>query len=361
MRTLTIPKIVLSITFFTSAVMAQTVQVGTCLAHLKSYQSISQAVSSVPAYSTVLVCPGEYPEQVTITQPLTLRGVKIGNAANPTITVPTGGLTQSVISPVNSARMFFQVLVLNTESEGVTINDLAVNGSSAANASLNGWMDGIYYQNSSGRVSGVATFGQVGNGYGFGIFFDNTSSTAKTVTVQHNSIHDFDAEGIRSNGSPTPTLTLSIKSNSVIGSNTGNNAVYNGIDLQGSVGSVSDNFVAIPPGVATNGIGIYVTSNTTVSSNTVENWAIFAGGDSNLVEENKLSLSRITILGNNNIVRGNSLFDGSGISLTCQASGNSIANNVINNVDIGINGVNSSDIVGPNSISNTATVSTTCN
>jgi len=363
MRVATILKpmmLTLLLSFFTPAAMSKTVQVGTCLANVQSYQSISQAVSGVPAGSTVLVCPGEYAEQVTITQPLTLRGVQSGNNSNPTITVPQGGLTQSVVSPVNQITMFFQILILNTGSGLVNIEDLAVNGSSTANAALKGWLPGIYYQNSSGEVNGVAVYDQIGNGYGFPVFADNTSSVAKTVTVRHSSIHDYDGEGIRTNGSPTPTLTITLQSNSVIGSNSGSNPVYNGIDLQGSVGSVLDNFVAIPPGVVTDGLGIYVTSSTVVSGNTVEGWAIFAGADSNLIKDNKVSLSDITILGNENVVQSNLVFNGGGIALGCQASDNTITDNILNNVDVGINGGNGSDIVAPNSISNTPTVVAPC-
>jgi pectin methylesterase-like acyl-CoA thioesterase len=55
---------------------AQTiVAVGNCRPHLVSYSTISEAVASVTPNSTVLVCPGTYPEQVTITQPLILKGL----------------------------------------------------------------------------------------------------------------------------------------------------------------------------------------------------------------------------------------------------------------------------------------------
>src|SRR6516164_9746760 len=122
--------------------LASTVVVGTCLAHLQTYSTISQAISSVPSSSIILVCPGSYAEQVTITQPLTLKGVPSANTSNPTIVVPAGGLTKSV-------TMYFQVLVQGTESGNVNISNLAVDGSSSANKNLNGWIEGIYYQNSS--------------------------------------------------------------------------------------------------------------------------------------------------------------------------------------------------------------------
>jgi hypothetical protein len=81
-------------------------------------------------------------------------------------------LTKSVIAPTNGVTMFFQILVQGTESGLVNISNIAVNGSSSANHVLNGWIEGIYYQNSSGTVSNVATYGQNGNGNGFGIFLE---------------------------------------------------------------------------------------------------------------------------------------------------------------------------------------------
>jgi len=71
---------------------AQTVAVGNCRPRLVSYSTISAAVAAVTPNSTVKVCPGTYPEQVTITQPLTLKGLNDGTSARAIITVPRGGL-----------------------------------------------------------------------------------------------------------------------------------------------------------------------------------------------------------------------------------------------------------------------------
>jgi hypothetical protein len=300
---------------------------------------------------------------VTITQPLTLRGVQNGNAANPTIIVPEGGLTQSVTAPTNGVTMFFQILVLNTESESVNISDIGVNGSSPSNQGLNGWLEGVYYQNSSGIVRGVATYGQNGNGYGFGIFLEGTTSAAKTITVEHCSVHDFDSEAIRTNGSPTPSLNVNIESNSVISSNTfSGNPVYGGIDLQGSAGSVSNNRVIThpaPQGVSA-GVGIAFASNTVVSGNTVENWIVWGLGGSNVIKGNTVSLSSIVAGGSNNLVQHNLLFNGQGISLSCDGTSNNVTYNIINDVGAGITGVNGGDVVTPNSVSNVAVVSSQC-
>jgi len=195
MKTILFQKLLMvsTVLLIVSGAMAKTVQVGGCLPSLQTYPTISQAVIAVAPGSTILVCPGSYPEQVTITQPVTLRGVQSGNAANPVITVPPAGLTQSVVAPTNGVIMFFQVLVQGTESGLVNISNIAVDGNSSLNGNLNGWLPGIYYQNSSGMVSNVAAYRQMGNGYGFGIFLERTTTPSKVVTVKNSSVHDFDS------------------------------------------------------------------------------------------------------------------------------------------------------------------------
>jgi hypothetical protein len=356
----------LEILFLTSAALTETVAVGACLPHLKTYSTISQAVGSVTAGSTILVCPGNYAEQVIIAQPLTLRGVQAGNAANPTVTVPSGGLTKSVIAPTNGVVMFFQILVQGTESGLVNISDLAVNGRSSTNTGLNGWIAGIYYQNSSGTLSSVATYGQKGNGNGFGIFLEGTTSPAKTVSVTNSSIHDFDSEGIRTNGSAIPpSLTVNIISNAIISSSSfSGKPAFGGIDIQGAAGSILNNRVITHPAPAgvSAGAGIAFPSNSMVTGNTVENFSvgIWSLGSSNTIKSNQVSLagSAIVISASNNVVENNFLFTNlngaAGISFNCTGTGNTVIHNFINDADWGIVDIHGTNTVTPNSFSNVA-------
>src|SRR5216684_2098655 len=64
----------------------------TCLPGKVHFSTIQSAVSSVAAGSNVYVCPGTYPEQVVITQPLTLSGVTDGTGDAAAIPVLWGGL-----------------------------------------------------------------------------------------------------------------------------------------------------------------------------------------------------------------------------------------------------------------------------
>src|SRR5713226_8398350 len=74
--------------------LASSVAVGpsTCQPGLVHFPTIQTAVNTVPFGTTVFVCPGTYPEQVAITQPLTLKGVTDGTGNAAVITVPGGGL-----------------------------------------------------------------------------------------------------------------------------------------------------------------------------------------------------------------------------------------------------------------------------
>lgn len=349
-----------SVLVITPGAMAE-VAVGKCRPNLQTYSTISGAVSAVAPGTLILVCPGTYPEQVVITQPLTLRGVQSENAANPVITVPAGGFTQSVVAPTNGIGMVFQVLVQGTESGVVNISNIAVDGGNRG-AGIGGWFAGIYYQNSSGAMRNIATYGQTGNGYGFSIFLESTTSTAKTIAVSNSSVHDFDAAGIRTNTAPGSLLRVSIEGNSLISSNSpSGNPASGGIDV-GAPGTISGNRVIthLAPAGISSGVGIGVGSNATVSNNTVEGWGvgIWLLGDSNVTKTNTVNLASgaMIISGQNNLVEYNSLLNviqgGAAIGFNCTGTSNMVINNIINDSYSGIVASHGGNIVSPNSFSN---------
>lgn len=64
----------LAMCFAVQAAQASIVAVGTCT-NLVHFATIQLAVNSVPAGSTIRICPGNYPEQVLINKRLTLIGI----------------------------------------------------------------------------------------------------------------------------------------------------------------------------------------------------------------------------------------------------------------------------------------------
>jgi hypothetical protein len=348
----------LSFALLASAALAKTVAVGTCLPRQLSYPTISQALAAVGPGYTIMICAGTYPEQLTITQPVTLVGEQSAGAANPTIIAPPGGLTQSVTLLSNGVPAFFQIMVQGTEAGLVNISNLAIDGTNNLVPSDNAML-GIYYQNSSGAIRNIVASNQIAYGSGFGIFLESTTSPTKTITVSNSSIHDYDSGGIRCNCNSS--ITVSINTNSVVASNSaGTNPPGEGIDIS-SPGQIVNNSVIsnpAPPAVSA-GTGIVVESNVAVTGNTVVGWGIFAAGDSNTIKSNRVLKADggIGIGGTSNDVEFNFLANfpgGAGISFNCTGSGNTVIHNTINDAYWGILDPHGTNTVAPNTFTNVA-------
>jgi len=180
---------------------AQTVAVGNCQPHLVSYLTISAAVTAAAPGSTVLVCPGTYPEQVVITQPLTLRGLNLGILGNnPVIAVPNGGLLVS-----NLAGDALQLSVQGTAASAfgpVNVSTLVVDGTGAQFTCLPGAgnLIGMGYVFATGTLSNVTAQNQAPGGCGVGISLTGDPSIVSTVNVQNSSVTGFDGTGVLADG-----------------------------------------------------------------------------------------------------------------------------------------------------------------
>src|SRR5579884_2795229 len=99
--------------------------VGTCKPTSHEFAHIQDALNFSPPPTVVQVCPGTYNEQVTISQPVNIQGISSGNGDQAVIAVPTGGLTQTAISPLGT--VYFQVWV-NNVSGPVNISNITLDG-----------------------------------------------------------------------------------------------------------------------------------------------------------------------------------------------------------------------------------------
>src|SRR5580704_1354958 len=103
-----------------------TAYVGTCKAG--SYPTIGAAITAAPAGATILVCPGIYPEQVTITKPLTVEGIQSNNHDAAIITGTSTVNANDFDASTQPAPIIAQILVQNTSN--VNLINLTTDGSS---------------------------------------------------------------------------------------------------------------------------------------------------------------------------------------------------------------------------------------
>jgi len=390
---------------------ASTLAVGSCEPSYTSFGTIGAAVAAarVSGSTTILVCPGTYPEQVLITKNITLKGVTSGNSGAPTITAPAGGLQTNATSIYSSNSgnacggsagcIQAQILVQNTTA---TVEDLTINGT---NTNLTSCVDnpiGIFYQNASGTVTrnnvlnSVQPSGYTGCQGGNGIYVESGATTIPpnpsaagnaTVTISYNNVAGFQKNGI---AAAATGATVKIENNVAVGAGPWNGAGQNSILLYGgAAGSIDSNTVGSDvwapdvfgdTGDAAAGILVgYGSEGITISNNQVSNtqYGIAVGGcagcgpgngdgDGAHVTGNTITLTHfydaIDVCANGVTVTGNKITgaDESGIHLddTCygSTSSNTVTTNTISGTCAGVLvGAGSSDAgVGSNTYYNAA-------
>jgi parallel beta-helix repeat protein len=378
-----------------SANAAGTVFVGGC--GTPSFATIQDGVNHATAGSTVDVCPGTYPEQVSINKRLTLQGIAVGTANQAIVAAPAGGVVANTVSLTTGELIAAQIWVHDTTA--VTISNLTVDGAGNGISSCSPDLVGVYYQDASGVVNHIVTRNQTAgltsplNGcqWGLGIFVQSGVSTVtgksgtSTVTVLNSSVHDFQKNGITGNEVGT---TINAVLNQVRGQGPTTGAAENGIQIaDGAEGEVANNSVidliyspcvSISDCAATaNGIlvddsqGINITSNHV--GNTQGGVAIVGDGASSAddqtisgnVLDGTLVFDGIDVCGSNGGTINNNTVAGSGQSAihldsTCTAIGGpagggaSVSNNTVNEACAGIlNGTSGNTISASNSFFNT--------
>jgi hypothetical protein len=319
------------------SVFASTFAVGTCKPSLVSYATISAAVIGVPPGSTIDVCPGTYPEQVTIAQPLTLKGISVGNAGQAVITVPPSGLTA-----ITSGDGYLIAAQVDVTAGPVNISDITVDATGSG-ISYPPWVVGILYDSgSSGTVNEITARGQSGGG-GVGVWADNVSATNESVTIENSSFHDIDDSAVVADGS---TLTATVKGNTM-------QAGYYQVQLASS-GSLTAN--VINGGV----VGVSVQIPATVSGNTLANQSYgilgFGGFTATSNKISNASVAGIYDQGGGNTYKVNTITKTSvGVEFNCNTP--VVASNTINDATTGLDSVPSS-FSGANSFDNVVTLRT---
>jgi hypothetical protein len=331
--------------------LAATVQVGGCKPNLANYPTISAAVIGAPSGSTIQVCPGTYPEQVTITKPLNLTGVAIGTANQVSITVPSGGLLPNTTSMFGES-VAAQILVLSAGPGPVNITNITVDGTGGdMGCYSNIWIAGIFYgSGSSGTVNRVRASGQVNGTCGVGIWAENGNTPNESVTVQNSTVYNVDSAGIFAGSGATPTLNANV-----------NNNVVNASGAVAAIDSDSVNGQVHGNDVSNSIFGVYDISTINVQANTImgTTYGIFlgnggtaSGNDVSGASEGILLGAAGATLSNNTIMSSTT----AGVELGCFSA--AVMGNLINDAPIGVDAAPTTVALGMNTFANTATTFT---
>ena len=370
---------------------ASTVAVTTnpaCQPSLAHFATIQSAVNAVPAGSTIKVCPGNYPEQVSIiNKNLTLIGVAFGTSDAAVVVVPAGGLLTNGVTDIFGSPTAAQIFVQNA---AVTISHLTVDGANDGMTDCSVDPIGIYYQNSSGTITSNAVRNVLLplalQGCQDGLAINVESNTgAPIVTISNNSVRNYDKNGITAsgpnNGNPGPNVKVT--GNTVIGLGATTVTAQNGIQIgYGATATVTSNYVvddiyinppACSPCYGASGILIYGSAGVNVLTNTVESTQygivpVTASATQNangtIVTSNHIggtqTFDAIDLCSDGNTAKSNVIYgssqDGIHLDDTCSpstGSSNTVTLNTINEACAGILlGSGGGNTTAPNTFSN---------
>ena len=358
----------------------QSVQVGGCKGSQPNFSTIQAAVNAASAGATVNVCPGIYPEQVTIAKSLTLLGVSKGSSDNIVIVPPPGGLLQNASDPAPGAtnpKIAAQIFAHGPAT--VTLKNIIIDG---ANNGLSGCaaplLVGIYFQNVAGSITGADVINEIMDSpadhvcdSGLGIYIE--ANTGPTVAVTISAVNNFQKNGITASGYGDGSAgpVMNIYSDNVAGKGPTTDALQNGIQIgYGATGKVNQNIVSElvwnsgtsgDPRAGATGILVVASNGVAVSSNRIASTQfaiavvsdpIYGNADGNFVTVNYINNTRlfdaIDICSNNNTVQNNDEYNStqSGIHVdsTCtegpgggnSGNGNLVTNNNNNGACAGI-------------------------
>jgi parallel beta-helix repeat protein len=311
------------------------------------YTTIQAAVNAAQPGDVIRVCAGTYPEQVTITTALTLR------ADNGVIVNPSTTQTVTDVAGTESIAFVFAVQGANVDIDG-----FIVDGSNNGLTECSPRLVGILYQNASGHIrhnavrhmnlgsSPTVNGCQSGNG----IEVETASGSSSSVTVNENSIWDYQKNGITGNEAGTE---LTADGNTVTGIGPTTGAAQNGIQIGfGAGGTLTNNTIAdnvwssctSPTACTFNATGILIfesdgviVRNNSLATNQV---GIYVGGDNSRVAMNTISnsvtLIGVALVGNSNAVVRNTLSHADQAGVYIQGNSNRVTMNEIIDASVGI-------------------------
>jgi len=286
---------------------AKTLVVGICKTNSQSYGDIATAVAAAPAGAVVQICPGTYQQQLTLTQAVTLQGIAYGADQAVVLVPPQVFEANGSLGPIS---IYAQILV--QDASPVNISGLTIDGNNSGCPS--GAIAGIVYLSSSSPSSGKVTNSVIrntGNGCNapaiVGLYAQNNSGSASSLTLQGNSIHSINGGAV----------VYGANQGGIIASNTIDQTTSGLMFQQAgpSVSVTSNNLTSVQDGISLNSAtGVVATGNRIVNSS-----------------DKAINLQDSSSGGNNNVTRNTIDEANCGISVSGAATSDTFLPNTIQN------------------------------
>jgi parallel beta-helix repeat protein len=353
--------------------LAASLYVGGCGA--PTYATIQAAVTASSSGANIYICPGTYPEQVTINHNVNLIGVKTGTSGDVVIASPAGGVVLNAYDTYPGALpVAAQVLVEGASN--VTLTNITVDGSNNQIACCPPDapdLRGIYYQNASGTINEVVARNQIlpggltGCQSGEGIFVQSGYSSGQAnVLIENSTVHSFQKNGITVDG---PGAQGRLLYNYITGVGPTSGAAENGVQISdGATGTLTGNVVSNEiwapdvfgdTGDAASGILIYSSENVQIENNTV---ASTQYGIVTVSDPTYGTIHNPSGLGDKTVIKSNAVLDTylyDAIDL-CSNS-NTVQNNVLSNAaESGVHLDSSCAPSGNSNVVNSNTITESC-
>lgn len=325
-----------------------------------TFHSIGEAVDAAQPGDVIRVCAGTYPEQVVVNKALRIR------ADSGAIVMPSN-VTANAADLTSGEALAAAFVVRDTQAD---IEGFILDGTNNGITECSPVLIGILYQDASGSIKHNAvrhmSLSPSPNGCqsGNGIEVQTSPGNSSNVTIEDNSVQNYQKNGITGNDEGT---TVAIRGNVVTGIGPTSGAAQNGIQVGfGAKGTIDGNVATdnlwsgclsvqqcefsatgilvfqsdgVEVGhnvVGTNQVGIVIGGgNAKVDQNDVFNSQILEGiqlaGDNNEASQNRITHSdqaAVAIEGNGNDVRANTITDaGIGILKGMGFTGNTVTGN----------------------------------
>ena len=311
-----------------------------------TFTSIQPAINAANPGSLIRVCPGTYREQLSINKSLRIEGdngaIVLPSSMVANTTGSSGAPIAAAILVKDAAKVEIEGLIVDTANNGIT--------------DCSPYLIGILYQNSSGSIDHTVvrntklSVSLNGCQSGDAIVVQSLGGESSKVSIDDNSVHDYQKNGITGNESGTE---VTITNNVVTGLGPTTGAAQNGIQIGfGAKGGILRNTVTdnvwSPCVSLTNcafnatGILVFQSDDVRVEHNSIatSQVGIFAGGQNAKIQSNKISnslvLVGIDLAGDNNLASHNDVTNSGQAAFLIEGNDNKVQSNDITEAPIGI-------------------------